>query len=201
MIYGGPDGVEDGLVLCLDASNPKSYPGSGITWYDLSINGNHHTTTGAPPIVNGVFVLDGSTQGFTKTSALTGTTANCTVVIWYSTVDTQELWVMGNHNGSWYLAAAAGGGAYYHGNVGSPINYVDTAVVTVPAPYRDGAFHMWEAKNVDFTSWTYYDWFLYSDDPGWKMAGKVGVIMVYNKILTAAESLQNYNELKGRFGK
>jgi hypothetical protein len=32
--------VTDGLVLCLDAGNSKSYPGSGGTWYDLSGNNN-----------------------------------------------------------------------------------------------------------------------------------------------------------------
>ena len=30
--------VTDGLVLCLDAGNTKSYPGSGTTWNDLSGN-------------------------------------------------------------------------------------------------------------------------------------------------------------------
>lgn len=30
--------VTDGLVLCLDAANKKSYPGSGTSWYDLSGN-------------------------------------------------------------------------------------------------------------------------------------------------------------------
>ena len=34
-----PSIVTDGLVLCLDAANPKSYPGSGTTWTDLSGNG------------------------------------------------------------------------------------------------------------------------------------------------------------------
>jgi hypothetical protein len=33
----------DGLVLCLDAANSKSYPGSGTTWTDLSGNGNTGT--------------------------------------------------------------------------------------------------------------------------------------------------------------
>lgn len=37
----GPDIVEDGLVLCLDAANERSYPGSGTTWFDLS--GNNHS--------------------------------------------------------------------------------------------------------------------------------------------------------------
>jgi hypothetical protein len=36
-----PNIVTDGLVLCLDAANPRSYPGSGSTWYDLSGNGRN----------------------------------------------------------------------------------------------------------------------------------------------------------------
>jgi hypothetical protein len=32
----GPQIVTDGLVLCLDANNAKSYPGAGRYWYDLS---------------------------------------------------------------------------------------------------------------------------------------------------------------------
>ena len=30
-IYGGPDIIEDGLSMLLDAGNLKSYPGSGTT--------------------------------------------------------------------------------------------------------------------------------------------------------------------------
>jgi hypothetical protein len=40
--------VRSGLVLHLDAANPKSYPGSGTTWTDISGNGNNGT------LVNGV---------------------------------------------------------------------------------------------------------------------------------------------------
>ncbi len=43
-----PRTVTNGLVLALDAANPKSYPGSGTTWTDLSGNGNNGT------LVNGV---------------------------------------------------------------------------------------------------------------------------------------------------
>jgi hypothetical protein len=35
--------VTDGLVLALDAGNPKSYPGSGTAWTDLSGNGRNAT--------------------------------------------------------------------------------------------------------------------------------------------------------------
>jgi hypothetical protein len=40
--------VTGGLVLCLDAANPKSYPGSGTTWTDLSGNSNNVTLSNGP---------------------------------------------------------------------------------------------------------------------------------------------------------
>jgi len=43
----GPKVVTDGLVLCLDAADKVSYPGSGTTWTDLSGNGNNGTLSAA----------------------------------------------------------------------------------------------------------------------------------------------------------
>jgi hypothetical protein len=47
-LFHSPSIVTSGLVLCLDAGNPKSYPGSGTTWTDLSGNGNNGTLTNGP---------------------------------------------------------------------------------------------------------------------------------------------------------
>lgn len=41
-----PKIVTDGLVLYLDAKNPKSYSGAGSTWYDLSGNGYNASKNG-----------------------------------------------------------------------------------------------------------------------------------------------------------
>ena len=41
----GPKIVRGGLVLCLDAANSKSYPGTGTTWSDLSGNSNNGTNS------------------------------------------------------------------------------------------------------------------------------------------------------------
>jgi hypothetical protein len=49
--------VRDGLVLYLDAANPKSYPGTGTTWFDLSGNDNNVT------LFNGV-AYDSTTKSF-----------------------------------------------------------------------------------------------------------------------------------------
>ena len=42
-----PKIVTSGLVLCLDAADKNSYPGSGTTWSDLSPNGNDGTLSAA----------------------------------------------------------------------------------------------------------------------------------------------------------
>jgi hypothetical protein len=43
--------VTDGLVLCLDAANKRSYPGSGTTWTD-KVGGNDGTLTNSPTFNN-----------------------------------------------------------------------------------------------------------------------------------------------------
>ncbi len=47
-MHYGPRIPQSGLQLCLDASNPKSYPGSGTTWFDVSGNGRDFTCASAP---------------------------------------------------------------------------------------------------------------------------------------------------------
>lgn len=49
---GGPNIIEDGLVLYLDAANKKSYPGSGTTWSDLA-GSNNGTLTNGPTFDSG----------------------------------------------------------------------------------------------------------------------------------------------------
>ena len=61
----GPSISTNGLVLCLDAANKKSYSGSGSTWNDVSGQGNTGTLQASPTYNqsnSGYFTLNGSTQ-------------------------------------------------------------------------------------------------------------------------------------------
>ena len=80
--------ITNGLVLALDAANPKSYPGSGTTWSDLSGLGNNGT------LVNGVgytgsnggsLTFNGSTQyaDIGSQSLIGSGTAPFAVEIWF----------------------------------------------------------------------------------------------------------------------
>jgi len=57
-----PHIVTDGLVLCLDAANARSYPGTGTTWSDLA-GSNNGTLTNGPTFTTanrGGITLDGT---------------------------------------------------------------------------------------------------------------------------------------------
>jgi hypothetical protein len=67
-----PSIITQNLVLCLDAANSKSYPGSGTTWTDLSGNGNNGTLAngvGYNSGNGGALVFDGVDDYVSLTSA------------------------------------------------------------------------------------------------------------------------------------
>lgn len=63
-ISGGPNAVNDGIILSLDAGNIKSYPGNGTTWSNLS--GNNITASfnnpGSSSFSNGTIVFTPSSS-------------------------------------------------------------------------------------------------------------------------------------------
>jgi hypothetical protein len=62
-IAGGPDMIQNGLVLVLDAADRNSYSSSSTIWRDLSGNANNGTLTNGPTfnsVNGGSIVFDGS---------------------------------------------------------------------------------------------------------------------------------------------
>lgn len=83
-----PSIVTNGLVLCLDAANQKSYPGSGTTWFDLSSSDNNGTLVngaGYNSANKGSLVFDGVDDYVEKMSPELGITGNAatTLSCWF----------------------------------------------------------------------------------------------------------------------
>lgn len=77
-IAGGPDVVQDGLVLSLDAADRNSYPGSGTTWRDMSGSDNNLSWTSpaaAFTTYNNVSVIS-TVNTYTSLRAVRSTTYN-----------------------------------------------------------------------------------------------------------------------------
>ena len=68
----GPNIVNDGLVLNLDAANTNSYSGSGTTWTDISGKGTNATLTNGPTFNSGnigSIALDGTNDYLLNSNA------------------------------------------------------------------------------------------------------------------------------------
>ena len=88
-VHAGPNTVEDGLVLALDAANPRSYPGTGITWSNLIDNGTNVTLTNGPTYNNansGAIEFDGTTH-YGIISSQTLLSSGSTISVWCNITD------------------------------------------------------------------------------------------------------------------
>lgn len=91
----GPRIVTNGLVLCLDAGNPKSYPGSGTTWNDLSGNNNHGTLINGPSFSNeigGSLIFDGINDYVSFNTITVNTNTGFTFDTWIYINDPQPIY-------------------------------------------------------------------------------------------------------------
>jgi hypothetical protein len=81
-----PNIVTNGLVLYLDAANPRSYPRSGTTWFDISSKNNNSSLTNGPTydsLNGGSILLDGANDYITAPSVNTlGELSNQAYEIW-----------------------------------------------------------------------------------------------------------------------
>jgi len=83
--FSGPEIVNDGLILHLDAANPRSYPGIGTVWNDLSGNGNNGTLVngvGYSPDNNGSMVFDG-VNDYVTSSLSSGLGNQFSISVWF----------------------------------------------------------------------------------------------------------------------
>ena len=79
-----PEKVLNGLVLSLDAGDPRSYPGTGSTWFDLSGYNNNFTINSTAYNRNGPKFMDfnGSYGCAKKTDSDFSISGECTIVCW-----------------------------------------------------------------------------------------------------------------------
>ena len=82
--------VTSGLVLCLDAANPRSYPGSGTSWLDISGNDKYGTLNNGPTFSSdnaGVINFDGTNDSCaTQISSQMINTQNGSIATWVKLV-------------------------------------------------------------------------------------------------------------------
>tara|TARA_R110000796_G_scaffold251659_1_gene383603 strand:- start:23 stop:730 length:708 start_codon:yes stop_codon:yes gene_type:complete len=90
--------VTDGLVFAVDAANPISYPGSGTTWNDLTLNKNNGTLINGPAFDSanaGSIEFDGNDDNIKFNSSI-NVGNNFTVCIWNQTTSAERRTLIAN---------------------------------------------------------------------------------------------------------
>jgi len=217
-VAGGPDIVENGLVLYLDAANRRSYPGSGTAWNDLSGNNNTGTLTNGPTFDNG----NGGSISFDGVNDEVICTNNASVQV---TVGSIFAWFNANGGNTGINGIIAKQNAWslfvwdntlrtydWGNNVdrntginvdNSSWNYVVmTFTETVGTPsnnaiiYLNGTAVLTTTVKHSNHSVTVQ---IGEANAAQHFGGKIASAGVYNRALTAQEILQNYNATRSRF--
>lgn len=224
MLSHSPSIVTDGLVLCLDAANPRSYGGSGTNWGDLSGNGNNGTLVNGPTFNTGSL---GSIQfdGVNDYAELNSDIIlgeSFTISILYKQTSTRSDWVrlFGHSNdtvdrywGIWmpvyrnYLLwqSYKNGGSVTTPSFSFNINTfykIDlTCIGSLKKIYINGSlFHSaYSGGVIDYTGNNSKISIGYAGFHTY-FIGNIYSAQIYNRDLTPQEIEQNFKATRGRFG-
>ena len=218
-IAGGPNIIENSLLLGLDASDKNSYISGSSTWYDMSGNSINGTLTNGSTFSSdngGSIVFDGTDDyvQMTITSTNIQTSGPLTLSCW--------MYRNGNNNGMIFSAGGyyglfAGGTFWYWNNnpnwvyyycpgtipsnswchycltfdgSSNPIFYINGVSYTSTGTFTaPSAFGSSILRMGEYSVYTPYSPF----------SGKISNYSFYNRALPASEIQQNYNALKSRF--
>ena len=205
---GGPKIITNGLVLYLDAANPKSYLSGSTKWNDLSGRESNGTLTNGPTYnsLNGGNILFDGVDDY-----VTGSMSNLneyTLCIMVKVLSYKAGGgVFGGINTSNVFIQLGGGYAFQ-------FNY---AFVSVPPPLSQWTYVVGVQTSSSIQSLYIDGSFKSSASPYVSSLGlgyvigrreignvyinsQVGIAQIYNRALNAVEIQQNYNTTKTRFG-
>jgi hypothetical protein len=219
---GGGNIVTDGLVLYLDAANPKSIVSGSTTWNDLSRGGNNGTLTGGPTFNSGnggSLVFDGSDDYVSLLITPNNiVSTNFTICGWFkSNVNTQQI-ILNNQSftNRFYISTYNRSGTFIaHWGIGTVQNFpTSNAIINTSQWYQycvtyDGTNAtgylngiLTDTTNIGLQ--TYQNNTIrigrFTDLNNFYFNGNIAQNSIYNRALTATEIFQNYNATKGRFG-
>lgn len=214
--------ITSGLVLNLDAGSRASYVGVGNSWNDISGSGFALTLRNSPTFVasgeSSYFTLNGSNQDFYLAS-YGPTFTEITFNLW--------VWRNGTQSGFAGLVISRGNasGFFYTNQAGNPLTYMwlgDGNTYNYSSGL-DTANQTWSMATLTLTStnvkWyingilqhtrvnahtssTFSNLYIGSDGGlgGRYYNGRIAMVQIYNRALTDAEILQNFNAYRTRYG-
>lgn len=214
--------VTNGLVLCLDAGNPRSYSGSGTTWKDVSSDLNT-TLSNGPTYTSGTggyFTFDGIDDWVDIGTNPAFTPANFTASIWFylnNTPSTGTVYRLVRsrtygfginidesriYNSFIYTSVSPDAGVSGSAlNLSTWYNITTTLASSTYSIYLNGNFvtSSGTATNNAYYVNGYLGLARDADSANSYFNGRISQFQFYNRGLTATEVLQNFNAQRTRY--
>jgi hypothetical protein len=218
-----PQIVTSGLVLCLDAANKVSYPGSGTGWYNLSGTIHSGSLINGPTFNGGnggSIVFDGvDDYSSVATSGLVSSFIS--MDIWFNVNSSKQYSALiGSNVTEKYEMLIKAGGAIevslstnnymQYNNILSLNTWTNIVVTAVSGTqwkmYKNGAdlgsptsyVGTWQVSGASISNFDLGR--IRNDVATFAYSGNISIVRIYNRALSATEVLQNYNATKTRFG-
>jgi hypothetical protein len=216
-----PSVVTDGLVLCLDAGNPKSYPGSGTAWGDISTTGAVGTWDVSPTFSSnngGTIQVTNNGPRLSFTQIPLNDPNKFTVMVWgnFQTYvgTTRPRYISINQSGSNLQ--------FGHNDTGfnNQLYLRHNSVLYAAPALNPNQWSQYVVSKNDSTVLFYINGVVstttsttvptanavgnviggYSATTGNTLTGFLGQANYYNRTLSSQEIQQNFNALRGRYG-
>jgi len=219
--FSGPDIIDSGLVLALDAADRNSYPGSGTTWTDLSGRGNNGTLTNGPTYSSsngGSIVFDGTNDYISFSSPLVVNTNSGFTIELFTYINSSQ------SSSQWNYFYSDGASSWEIGSYGSSpggLEFKDTGTGGTPSvacaissPWQHIVFGcnarqafiynnlsystngtLFRNTNISISNLNRSQ----ASSSGYYRTNH-GIIRIYNRALTATEVQQNFNATRSRYG-
>ena len=207
--FVGPNIVTDGLILALDAASARSYPGSGTTWYDLSGQNAHAEAVNMPTWnSNGYFEFDGSNDELHSVDM--SQEYRDLFFVFESNKSEGGLHMMfGKYNdqddslrfNGDLLKSVPDINDWQYGSVSDVFINGQTNALASSDYNMSGKMNFVRSYRSNTSGFgTSFRYEISSSFNVRMLKGNLALIICYNRKLTDAEVLQNYNALKSRFG-
>lgn len=220
-LHHSPKIVTDGLVLCLDAANKKSYSGGGDTWIDISNNRNNGTLINSPTFNSsnkGNIAFNGTNNFINTSYTLPNTNYTISVAFKINVFSTTynrgifSTFSTSNFNGIYF--ADSGSQSISTSNMWF---WVDgNSLYRIPYIFATNTWYFVAFSIINGEIYVYINGGLVyqvTDTTTHQntlslgisrfnqnyLNGNISLAQVYNRALSANEISQNYKTLKGRF--
>jgi hypothetical protein len=220
-----PKIITDGLVLYLDAANPKSYAGTGTVWNDLSRGQNHGTLVNGPTFNSangGSIVFDGVNDYGTISPNSQLITTEFTKSVWFNIIDIPvdstirevirqgSLYFLISYRADlnpkrWEIGFWDSLGAQNYWTPSTlSLNIWQNITITGNGSnygiYRNAILQASGTYSGVYTVGTGQIFICSQNTTARFINSRVGLVNYYNRGLTATEVLQNFNATRSRYG-